>query len=174
MNNTILKQSHIDSIMGLLAVVQSFEGSTAEVGVYRGGVSYLISRNSLATHYAFDTFSGLPEPGPFDVHKPGTFSAAEAEVRKYLEAPNVVVVTGLFPQTAEVIPPQEVFKLVHVDVDLYDGCKSALEFFWPRMVSGGVIIVDDYGDHMCPGVKKAVDEFGVKFTRSCGQAILIK
>jgi hypothetical protein len=51
------------------------------------------------------------------------------------------------------------FKLVHIDVDLYQPTRDSVEFFYPRMVPGGVILCDDYGSTRCPGARRAMDEF---------------
>ena len=52
------------------------------------------------------------------------------------------------------------FCFVSIDVDLYKTTMAAWEFFYPRMVKGGVIaIYDDYDYPTCPGVTKATDEF---------------
>lgn len=34
-----------------------------------------------------------------------------------------------------------------------------LEFFYNRVVSGGIILCDDYGFAICPGAKRAFDEY---------------
>jgi predicted O-methyltransferase YrrM len=47
--------------------------------------------------------------------------------------------------------------LLRLDTDWYESTKKELEVLWPRLVSGGVLIVDDYGHWM--GAKKAVDEY---------------
>jgi hypothetical protein len=46
---------------------------------------------------------------------------------------------------------------VHFDVDLYESTKACLEFFYPRMIVGGVMLSHDYS--LLAGVRKAVDEF---------------
>ena len=51
------------------------------------------------------------------------------------------------------------FSLVHIDVDLYEPTLASLEFFYPRLSKGGVIICDDYNVSAYPGSKKAWDEF---------------
>ncbi len=48
---------------------------------------------------------------------------------------------------------------MHVDVDLYRPTRDTVEFFYPRLSPGGVILFDDYGSAMCPGAARAVDEF---------------
>jgi hypothetical protein len=49
--------------------------------------------------------------------------------------------------------------IVHIDVDLFDPTLSSIAFFHPRMVPGGVILLDDYGLDTCPGVTAAIDQF---------------
>jgi hypothetical protein len=51
----------------------------------------------------------------------------------------------------------KVFSLVNLDVDCYESTKKSLEFFYPRMSRGGIIISHDY--ITAPGVKKAFDDF---------------
>jgi hypothetical protein len=44
-------------------------------------------------------------------------------------------------------------------VDIHDSVLACLEFFYPRMTRGGVMLFDDYEWKDCPGVKKALDGF---------------
>jgi hypothetical protein len=50
-------------------------------------------------------------------------------------------------------------KFVHIDVDMYEPTKAALEFFWKDLVPGGCIVVDDYNHTVFEGATRAVDEF---------------
>lgn len=47
--------------------------------------------------------------------------------------------------------------VLRLDTDLYESTKKELEVLWPRVVSGGIMMIDDYG-HWA-GAKKAVDEY---------------
>ncbi len=47
---------------------------------------------------------------------------------------------------------------VHIDIDLYRPTRDSLEFFYPRMNDGGIIIVDDFALCACPGATRAVEE----------------
>jgi len=49
--------------------------------------------------------------------------------------------------------------LLHVDCDLYRPTKVALEALWPRVVRGGVVVLDDYGIRPWEGESAAADEF---------------
>jgi len=44
-----------------------------------------------------------------------------------------------------------------LDTDWYASTKMELEVLWPKLVPGGVLIIDDYGHWS--GCRKAVDEF---------------
>jgi hypothetical protein len=53
----------------------------------------------------------------------------------------------------------EVFSFVHLDCDLYGSYRDCLEFFYPRLSDGGIVLLDEYDDPPWPGCNKAVDEF---------------
>jgi hypothetical protein len=49
---------------------------------------------------------------------------------------------------------------VNVDVDLYEPTRDSIEFFYSRLVPGGLLLFDDYGSEMqSPGAARAIDEF---------------
>jgi O-methyltransferase len=135
-------------------------GVYAEVGVFRGASAKVICEAKGATPlHLFDTFEGLPDQvsnrdGRF---QKGMFIASEKDVKTRLfKYPAVSIYPGLFPSTADPVKDLK-FSLVHLDVDLYSVTKQALEFFYPRMATGGRILSHDYGQ--CEGVWTAFDEF---------------
>jgi hypothetical protein len=146
--------------------VARLPGALAEVGVYRGGSARLIAAaKGEADLLLFDTFTGMPAvnsetDGAF--HEGDSGDTSVAQVRAYLEEfPAIHFHPGFFPDSARPLEqdPALRFKLVHLDVDLLASTRSALEWFYPRMVRGGLIITHDYGDVTVPGVKRAFDEF---------------
>lgn len=107
----------------------------------------------------FYTFSGLPEPAGDEIRllRRGQFSASFAAVRNRLRAySNVHFRSGIFRQCAAGID-DVLFSFVHLDADLYSSTLAGLEFFYPRMVPGGIIIAHDYST--LPGVARAFAEF---------------
>ncbi|MRS04518.1 hypothetical protein EG832_15065, partial [bacterium] len=139
-------------------------GNAAEAGVYKGGSARLIAEYMKGEVWLFDTFEGLPETDPdIDLHTKGDFNDTSfSEVNTYLrDYQNIRIVKGLFPQSlsGSDISSDIKFDLVHIDFDLYQSTKDCLEWFYPRMNTGGVMIFDDYCWSHCPGVTKAVDEF---------------
>ena len=53
--------------------------------------------------------------------------------------------------------PELRISLLNLDTDIYEPAVTILEHLYPRIVPGGVLILDDYG--VFPGETKAVDDF---------------
>lgn len=142
----------------------NFPGAGAEVGVYHGGSLVRIAKYFKQTpFYGIDTFEGMPEPSKEDLHIKGNFSDVDFDFMVgFFKTilPNVRLIKGFFPDSIVLkrIEHNE-FNFVHIDVDLYQSTKDCLEYFVPRLVLNGVLIIDDYGFPSTPGAKKAVDEF---------------
>ena len=134
-------------------------GDIAEVGVYRGGSARLICevKGARALHL-FDTFAGLPAAGEWDRDfQSGGFASSLAKVQEYLQRFSAVHFhPGLFPESARGLE-ELTFSFVHLDVDLYQSTVSGLEWFYPRLNRGGILISHDYVN--AEGVRKAFDEF---------------
>jgi hypothetical protein len=144
-----------------LARAQSrLEGELAEVGVYEGGTAKVISaaKGSRRLHL-FDTFSGLPANSTADrtIHRENQFACSLDSVQRYLqECPSVEFHVGRFPESAAGLEERR-FSFAHFDVDLYESTRGCLEWFYPRMVVGGVMISHDYS--VLSGVRQAFSEF---------------
>lgn len=138
-------------------------GAVAELGVYKGGGAKLIaSFKSERPLYLFDTFEGMPEVDHrIDQHHKGDFAdTSERSVRNYLsDFSKCLFYKGIFPNSTSDIPEEIKFCFVHLDVDIYESTLSGLEFFYPRMKKGGILISHDFNSISCPGVEKAFDEF---------------
>lgn len=147
----------------LLKLVSHLDGDTAEAGVYRGACSWLICngrRGRRSTHHGFDSFEGLSRPvdEDGDYWRVGDLSVDVNDAARLLEPFNAVLHKGWIP---EVFGQAEIESLVfaHIDVDLYEPTLASLEYFYPRLVPGGILLCDDYGYETCPGQKRAVDDF---------------
>lgn len=163
-------------------------GSVAEIGTYKGGSARFIARafdhhRVAPPMHVFDTFAGHPDVMvPIDgLQAPGMFSDTSLDgVRDYLSRhPNIQLHQGAFPEGSDTVQ-NERFRLVHIDVDLYKPTVECLAFFWPRLVAGGTIVIDDYGFVSCNGVRQAVGEFlgGDQVSQAwymhTGQFVLVK
>jgi O-methyltransferase len=72
-------------------------------------------------------------------------------------ADKLIFVKGLLEQTARDASSIDKLALVRLGTDWHASTKAALEHLYPRLVSGGVLIVDDYGHHK--GQQLAVHEY---------------
>ncbi len=155
----LLRLPEAYSIFAAVQQTAKVPGDIAEVGVYQGGSSKLICEAKGARHlHLFDTFAGLPSPQGIDCpfFTEGKYACTLDSVRQYLcSYSGVTFHEGLFPETAAPIRNHR-FSFVNLDVDLYESTRSCLEFFFPRMSPGGVVISHDY---FASGVKAAFDEF---------------
>ena len=135
-------------------------GAFAEVGVYKGASAKLICEaKGDKTLHLFDTFAGLPSPSEHDrgVHREKQYACSLQSVQEYLQTyDDVHFHQGLFPESAEEVE-DTTYAFAHFDVDLYDGTLACLEYFYPRMISGGIMLSHDYG--LLAGVEKAFAEF---------------
>ena len=160
---------------------KKIEGDLLECGVFRGGslamICLLAEKYEMKKKiYAYDTFgSGHSVFTKFDLnmknmtpvssnsHKEGFFPSLN-NVKDNLIKLNVAknympeFIKGKVEETlyVETNLPKKI-ALARIDTDLYDSTKHELEVYYPRIVSGGILHINDYGG--CAGVKKAVDEY---------------
>jgi O-methyltransferase len=150
-------------LRSLLALADGLPGDTAECGVFTGASSWFICEHfagSGKTHHGFDSFAGLPEPAPVDgfYWRRGDCRTTEETARAALDGFEAVLYPGWIPDRFGEVADRE-FCFVNIDVDLYEPTRESIEFFYPRIVPGGVLVFDDYGSSLqSPGVARAVDE----------------
>jgi len=136
-------------------------GDILEVGVWRGGTGVLMARRAQqlgldARVHLCDTFEGVAKAGDNDPwYRGGEHSDTSPEIVKELAAKvgvDVDVLVGMFPDETGHRVADVGLRLVHIDVDVYESARDTLEWAWPRLAVGGVVIWDDYGSFQCEGV----------------------
>jgi len=161
-----------------LDAILPLDGAIAECGCYRGLSTYLLCRYLALWDEAFDgrgftvldSFAGLSTPAAQDaapadaagadavapMRHAGAFAADLDTVRTNLaDFPRLQLHPGWIPQSLASLPEAR-YRFVHVDVDLYAPTLGCFEYFHPRLVTGGVIVCDDYN---WPGAQRAIDAF---------------
>jgi len=163
----------------LLHQLARIEGAIVECGTYRGatllGMTHVMTVRGLRPRiYGLDSFEGFPEPRPEDAQPDGRMhpevhrgalgdTSYEALLRR-IEligwSDRITVLKGYFDQTLPRLA-HEKFSVAHLDCDLYESYKVCLQFVYPRMLPGGLIVLDDYKlpANVYPGADRAVDEF---------------
>ena len=176
-----LKQIKIDNI----------EGDFVECGVWKGGNLILFQKIIEKLNFknrkifAYDTFSGMSQPGSFDLNvnnekaativnklkKKGVDSKKNIiltecdlkDVKKNFKENtkknnNLICIKGEVEKTLKIKKnlPKKI-SLLRLDTDWYQSTKTELEVLFPLLSKNGILIIDDYG--YWKGSKKAVDEY---------------
>ena len=162
-------------------------GEFWECGVYKGGTARMLAEiirskgNSGTKLRLFDTFEGMPETDAGkDLHRKGDFADTTLKrVREVVGNDDMIEFRkGIIPSTFEGTEDVKI-AFAHVDVDIYSSVLACCEFIYPRLVDGGIIVFDDYGQPTCPGARRAVDEYCGRIPAPAialptAQAILVK
>lgn len=160
-------------------------GDIVECGVWRGGSMMAVARTLIEsgdtrrTLRLFDTFQGMSPPTSKDISVTG--QTAESILREQdkddprsawcaatlEDVQNGLSLTG-YPKdrivyakgkVEDTIPRSapETIAILRLDTDWYQSTKHELDHLFPRLVRGGVLIIDDYGHWR--GARQAVDEY---------------
>lgn len=123
------------------------QGACAELGVHRGDSARHINRAfNKRLLYLCDTFEGFDSrdceydnAACLSNAKQGEFGDTSLSLvqSKMPHLENVRFVKGYFPESAKIIPKDEKFAFVNLDVDLYQPILAGCEFFYPRLTGGG-------------------------------------
>jgi O-methyltransferase len=159
------------------------EGAIVECGVWKGGSMMAVARTLLELGtsdralYLFDTFEGMSPPTEEDRIYTGAqasqlLEGRDREERIWGYAPldgvrdavlsvgydpaKVHFVKGMVEETVPTEAPERI-ALLRLDTDWYESTLHELVHLYPRLASGGVLIIDDYGHWQ--GARKAVDEY---------------
>jgi hypothetical protein len=139
-------------------------GDLMETGVWRGGATILMRAvlkvNGVTDRlvWVVDSFEGLPPPNPekYPLDAPLTLNQfkelavsleeVQLNFRRYnLLDDQVRFLKGWFRDTLPGAPVKRL-AVLRLDGDLYESTMDALVHMYPKVSSGGYVIVDDYGD----------------------------
>jgi len=155
----------------------SITGSFVETGTWTGGASSyaLLSmmRNGVVrTYWGFDSFEGMPNPTSEDgdhgkswIGNDNTIvnNADREECYQFLlntgyKKDKINLIKGWFQDTISVHKESiGDIAILRLDGDFYESTKVVMEFLYPQVVKGGVVIIDDYGHF--EGCRKAIKEY---------------
>lgn len=169
-------------------IKNKIEGDFVECGVWRGG-SAMIMTKMLIDHnlknkkiYLYDTFDGMSAPTELDISFQGEKAEELMKSREKNETDVIwayasledvkrnIFSTGIDPECVnfvkgkveETIPqiiPDKI-SILRLDTDWYESTYHELIHLFPRLVQGGIIIIDDYGHW--EGAKKAVNQYFIE------------
>lgn len=193
-DNPLRRQRHY-TLVQLLKNSLQLNGDIVECGTWRGLSAYqiadVVKKNGVPKEFhLFDSFEGLSKIEKIDdVNKNELenerlrkeFAYGLDLVKNNLKEFKFISYNkGWIPERFNNVSNSK-FCFVHIDVDLYSPIRDSIDFFYPRLVSGGIMVFDDYGySAQFPGAKKAVDESIITFkprnfvALPSGQAFFIK
>lgn len=174
--HSMIGRKRLRNIVDCLDVIrrENIVGDWIETGVWRGGAVVLMRGYAEIyqmerTVWAADSFEGLPKPSAaqdegydFSAEVVPILAISEEEVRNLFKKYNlydpdkVVFLKGWFKDTLGDAAIDEI-GLLRIDGDLYESTMDSLRALYDRVVPGGFLIVDDYGDF--EPCRSAVDEF---------------
>jgi O-methyltransferase len=167
-DNTLVDIYRLYELWNLVGQVRDLEGDILEVGVWRGGSGSLIASRArrdgaTATVYMCDTFAGVVKAGAHDANYDGgeladTSRATVEALVKRLGLTNVEIREGIFPDETGDSVMVDKLRFCHIDVDVYESALGVFEWAWPKLVSGGIVVFDDYGFYEQEGVTNFANE----------------
>jgi O-methyltransferase len=166
------------------------EGDFAECGVNTGILSlaacdYVDFNATGKTFWLFDTYRGIPEHTASAAELPkvrignGAYrDCFEVARRNFAPFPRARLVRGEVPASFAGLDIGPIAYL-SLDMNVAASERAAIEFFWPRLVRGGVVVLDDYGFVGYEPQRITMDEFarsqGVEvWTLPTGRGLLLK
>lgn len=161
---TLLFKSQLDLIEEVMLRLEGSKvpGDYIEAGIWRGG-AIILMRALLDAHeiadrkiFAADSFEGIPPNKRFR-HDPvdnwnDRWAASLDEVKQGIERyglldDRIAFVEGYFEDSLKTLADQR-FALIRLDSDSYDSVETSLEYLYPLLSPGGIIIIDDW--HLIP------------------------
>jgi O-methyltransferase len=151
----------------LVSQSAKLKGALIEIGVWRGGTGALIGKKAQLCGisdpvYLCDTFDGVVKASEKDdLYVGGEHSDTSEEIveklMKKLGLSNTCILKGIFPdETGSKILNQR-FRFCHIDVDVYNSARDIVDWIWPRLVIGGILVFDDYGFPTTTGIRDYVN-----------------
>ncbi|MCA9347208.1 class I SAM-dependent methyltransferase [Candidatus Saccharibacteria bacterium] len=156
-------------------IAQGLAGDIVEFGCYCGTTSLFLQRmiQELVPNkklWVYDSFDGLPEKTKEDqspigeLFVRGQLRATKSQFiqnfrKAHLTLPSIT--KKWFHEVEESELPDKIC-FAFLDGDYYISIRSSLSLVMPRMVKGGIIIIDDYDNPKLPGPQKAVQDAGIE------------
>ncbi|MFV0530356.1 MAG: TylF/MycF/NovP-related O-methyltransferase [Flavobacteriales bacterium] len=171
-------------------MVRELEGDYVECGVNTGAysvavINYIDFDKTRKTFYLLDTFEGFPIEQITEKEKKAGISVYEdhyfdvyENVKQTFRNHKVNIIKGKVPDTLQECKPEKIAYL-SIDMNAVLPEIAAAEYFWDKVVTGGVIVLDDYGFYLHKEQKLAFDKFAQERNQSIlslptGQGIIIK
>jgi O-methyltransferase len=165
------------------------DGDFAEFGVYRAGCSFMIlstgAFDDSKRFFLYDTFAGVPaeelSASEIDAGLAGAHADTSVDYVRERLAPwseQIVLVPGDVNATLREADGGKL-AFVHMDLNAAEPTRVALEYAYPRLSRGAMLLFDDYGWTGLEAQRDVIDGFfrGKReqpIALPTGQALLVK
>lgn len=172
----------LEQVYNLCKQVEGLPGDLVECGIAMGsGIAAMKLACPEKQVWGYDSFEGIQMAGPNDTEQPGigkithdvhvdpnellvssgvtihTREQVNTILQEYLhfKEDDFVLVEGWVQHTLPLISPKKI-ALLRLDMDIYDPTYFALSELWPKIVRGGILIIDDWN---LQGVVRACEDY---------------
>lgn len=171
-------------------VMNNISGDIVECGTWRGGSAMIVAltlkllKSTERKIYLYDTYEGMSQPTEKDVsinqmsafknwakinnrkEKVFCYSPLE-EVQQNVFSTgypvnNFIFVKGKVEETIPSLIPNQI-ALLRLDTDWYESTYHEMKHLYPKLISDGVLIIDDYGHWQ--GAREAIDQYFTEINR---------
>jgi len=158
--------------------IMNLPGEIIECGVFKGMslIRFATFREILESQFSrkiigFDAFGKFPDNVTMETDKEFIVNFEKEagngipkddleNILRYKNFQNIFLLKGFIPDVFNNYfenKPATQIALLHIDVDVYEATKACLEHLYEKVVKGGIIVFDDYGQ--VNGATKAINEF---------------
>lgn len=161
-------------------------GDYVECGVNKGGMARAaihythFSPNGDKKFYLLDTYQGTPRHclRPDETQRNQYEECYQDVVENFRHFPNVKIIRGEVPGTLSQVASEKICFL-SLDMNAVDPEIAAIKYFWPKLSSGGIVVLDDYNNIGHEPQKRGFDDFCLKqgkqvLSLPTGQGLIFK
>jgi hypothetical protein len=172
---TMIGRKRLDNLESLVVDVidRGVPGDLLEAGVWRGGAAILMRAvlracgDTQRLVWAADSFQGLPRPNATRFPADRSYQSLHIDIAVPLEEvktnfaryglldDQVRFLVGWFSDTLPAAPVDRL-AVLRLDGDMYQSTIEALDALYPKVSTGGYVIIDDY---FLPSCRQAVDDY---------------
>lgn len=140
----------------------ALDGDFVECGVHTGILSGAVmawldfARHAPRRFFLFDTWAGIPEEQMSEAETRAGLAAMNRKyqngdtlyadaMKKFARWPNATLIRGRVPDSLSAMAASKQVAYASIDLNVSEAEMGAAAFLWPRLVSGGLMLLDDYG-----------------------------
>jgi hypothetical protein len=141
--------------------LSNLSGDFVQCGVFKGEEAFYMAKECIKTLHLFDSWNGSENIGQYDsdYYIKNNFKCSIDEAKIVLsEFKNVQFHHGRVPFNFDKVNS---ISFLNIDLDLYEPTRISLEHLWPKVIDGGMALID-FHDGVSTGAEKATMDYFTK------------